>query len=144
MPPWVGRSPYRPQKLDGMRTEPPGSVPSAVSSPPATAEADPLEEAAGHQIGRPGVQRRAEEAVDAEQAERVAGGCVASQSGLPVTVPRTSNKSLAANVRSASGPVGAPWMDNIDVWDEGAQTIAHEGPFRLAERSPAPRMARGG
>ena len=45
MRPWVGRSPYSPQKLAGMRTEPPVSDPRAKSTrPPATAAADPLEE----------------------------------------------------------------------------------------------------
>jgi hypothetical protein len=52
MAPCVGRRPYRPVKLEGTRTEPPESVPSAASaSPPATAEAEPLEEPPGTKSG---------------------------------------------------------------------------------------------
>ena len=50
--PWVGRMPYRPQKLEGIRTEPPVSDPSAKSTtPPATAEADPLDDPPGTRPG---------------------------------------------------------------------------------------------
>ena len=50
--PWVGRMPWRPQKLAGTRTDPPVSVPSAVSqSPWATAEAEPDEEPPGTRSG---------------------------------------------------------------------------------------------
>ena len=46
--PWVGRMPYRPQKVAGTRTLPPVSVPSAKStSPAATAEAEPDDELSG-------------------------------------------------------------------------------------------------
>src|SRR5512132_2049996 len=45
MRPYVGRMPRIPQKLAGTRTEPPVSLPTAKSTtPPATAEADPLDE----------------------------------------------------------------------------------------------------
>ncbi len=56
MRPCVGRMPYRPQKLDGTRTEPPLSVPSAKShAPDATADADPLEEPPGTRSGAAGL-----------------------------------------------------------------------------------------
>src|ERR1700674_2802005 len=53
-------------------------------------------------------------------AVRRAGSCEASQSGFPapVTCPAISNRSLAAKVRLASGPAGAPsrrtvtWVQN--------------------------------
>ncbi len=50
--PCVGRMPYSPQKLAGTRTEPPVSVPSAVSqSPAATAAAEPEDEPPGTRPG---------------------------------------------------------------------------------------------
>ena len=53
--PWVGRSPYRPQKLAGTRTEPPVSDPSAKStSAPATADAEPLDDPPGTRPGARG------------------------------------------------------------------------------------------
>ena len=52
MRPCVGRIPYSPQKLAGTRTEPPVSVPSAVSQmPAATAAAEPDEEPPGTRPG---------------------------------------------------------------------------------------------
>ena len=57
--PCVGRSPYRPQKLAGIRTEPPVSEPSAKSTtPPATAEAEPLDDPPGTRPGAAGIHRR--------------------------------------------------------------------------------------
>src|SRR6266850_147811 len=54
--PWVGRIPYRPQKLAGTRTEPPVSVPSAVShNPAATAAADPDDDPPGTRSGARGL-----------------------------------------------------------------------------------------
>ena len=54
--PWVGRMPYRPQKLAGTRTDPPVSVPSAVSHRPwATAEAEPDEDPPGTRSGALGL-----------------------------------------------------------------------------------------
>lgn len=50
--PCDGRQPQMPQLLDGTRTEPPVSVPSAKStSRHATADADPLEEPPGTRFG---------------------------------------------------------------------------------------------
>jgi hypothetical protein len=50
-------------------------------------------------------------------AVRWAGACSASQSGLPapVTWPAMSNRSFAANVRPASGPVGAPFSRAVEM-----------------------------
>src|SRR5262249_61192056 len=54
--PWVGRMPYRPQKLAGILTEPAQSVPSENSQrPPATADAEPLEEPPGIRSGQAGL-----------------------------------------------------------------------------------------
>ena len=54
--PRLGRSPYSPHRLDGTRTDPPESVPSAMShSPAATAEADPLDDPPGRQPGAAGL-----------------------------------------------------------------------------------------
>ncbi len=54
--PWVGRKPKIPQKLAGRRTDPAQSVPSAMSaSPPATAEAEPLDEPPGMRPGARGL-----------------------------------------------------------------------------------------
>ena len=54
--PWLGRMPKMPQKLAGMRTDPPVSVPIAkLDEASATAAADPLDEPPGTRPGALGL-----------------------------------------------------------------------------------------
>ena len=53
---WLGRRPYSPHQLAGIRTEPAVSVPSPMSaSPAATATAGPLDEPPGRCPGARGL-----------------------------------------------------------------------------------------
>src|SRR5580704_1116491 len=138
--PCVGRMPYSPQKLAGTRTEPPVSVPSAVSQrPAATAAAEPEDEPPGTWPGARGLTgvpsngfsprmpsetssvtvlpirvAPASSRVCTAQACRSGTGFARAQSGLPPPVgrPATSNRSLAAKVSPASGPPARPAMRN--------------------------------
>src|SRR6185312_2014189 len=139
--------PCRPQKLAGTRTEPPVSVPSAVSQRPwATAEAEPEDEPPGTRSGARGLSgvplngfsprmpsetssvivlpirvAPASRSRCTAQACRSGTGCVRPQSGLPPPVgcPATSKRSLAAKVRPASGPSGAPAMCSCEPGTNG-------------------------
>src|SRR5216684_6261624 len=136
-----------PQKLAGTRTEPPVSVPSAVSQiPAATAAAEPADEPPGTWPGARGLtgvpsngfsprmpsetssvivlpisSAPASSSVSTAQACRVGTGFDRAQSGLPPPVgcPATSNRSLAAKVRPESGPPGRP-----SIWTRGPGTKA--------------------
>src|SRR3984893_19412301 len=84
-------------------------------------------------------------------AVRDAGGCSASQSGLPapVTWPAMSNRSLAANLRPESGRPGAPCNRAVEwgqkpfkgsrrgVFTVGFSSVAlgarHASPLRIAD-----------
>ena len=69
--PRVGRSPNRPQKLAGTRTDPPESVPSATIAGAARyGRSRSARGAAGDTLRRSRVEGRAVEAVDAEEPER--------------------------------------------------------------------------
>ena len=88
------------------------------------------------------------------QACRVGTGCCRAQSGLPPPVgwPATSKRSLAANVRPASGPPGAPAMRTAEPGTKGdAEVMGARGIVtppraqRQAERAgPRPATGRGG
>ena len=134
--PWVVRSPYRPQKPAGTRTDPPVSVPSAKSArPPATAAAEPEDEPPGTNPGAAGFRgvpwngfspripsetssvivlpttfAPARSRRSTSAACRSGAGWVRPQSGFPPPVgsPATSKRSLTANVRPESGPPVRP------------------------------------
>ena len=165
--PWVGRMPNRPQKLAGTRTDPPVSVPSAVShSPDATADAEPELDPPGTRSGAAGLSgvpsnrfspripseissvtvlptnaAPASSSVCTAQAWRVGMACASAQSGLPAPVgcPAMSNRSLAAKVRSCSGPPGAPAMctrgpGRKGSVEDGFMTGTVQGGRRLCKR----------
>ena len=128
--------PNSPQKLEGTRTEPPVSVPSAKShTPAATTDAEPEDDPPGTRSGAAGLsgvpvngfsprmpsdtssvavlpmmEAPAASNRSTIQAWRVGTGCVRSQSGLPppVGTSATSIRSFTAKPRPARIPVGAP------------------------------------
>src|SRR6185295_18520989 len=142
--------PCRPQKLAGTRTDPPVSVPSAVSQRPwATAEAEPDEEPPGTRSGARGLSGVPSKAFSPRmpsetssvivlpirvapasrrrctaQACRVGIGYCRAQSGLPPPVgwPATSKRSFAAKVMPASGPPGAPAIRTVEPGTNGLVT----------------------
>ena len=75
------------------------------------------------------------------QAWRVGAGFCRAQSGLPPPVrwPATSKRSLAANVRPASGPFGDPGMRTLGPATKGLVTA---GFYAIEPDSLAPRLRR--
>src|SRR5262245_42847836 len=71
------------------------------------------------------------------QAWRVGTGFCRAQSGLPPPVgwPATSKRSLAANVRPASGPFGAPGMRTLEPATKGLVTTGFYATIRVVARS---------
>lgn len=100
--PWVVRIPYSPQKLDGTRTEPPVSVPSAAShSPCATAEAEPEDEPPGTRSGARGFSGVPSKAFSPSRPREISSVTV-----LPVRSAPASSSAATAQAWA----VGAGWV----------------------------------